>query len=361
MKIIDSRGRLFGKFNLIDMMAVLFVLLVLAVGVKFVYLQEDKYIPVEVDLVAKDQLSIDTLHPGKKIIKNNQTIGIIEDINVIPASSDYGSEKNVYMTVKMKVKKGEKENLLFDNQLIKLNNEISLEFSDISMKTVVTGINVSKETLEKEIELDLGNTKQSKLQMLKNEKVLKNYQGEKIGEILELKAHPTGGNNFRVNLYAKLKCEKRKDTLYFQKQPVMLDNNLNIAFSSFKINGKITSLEQEEKDSTKKVIEVINYNMKPWQADMISTGDTQKDFKNKVTAEVVEKVMEPAEMVVVSDSGEVYKRENPVNKDVTLTLEVTATKSQEGLFFSGKELKVSKNFYFETNDYDFSGSIISIK
>ena len=40
MKFIDSKGKLFGKINIIDLMVVLGIILVIVVGVKFLMMEK---------------------------------------------------------------------------------------------------------------------------------------------------------------------------------------------------------------------------------------------------------------------------------------------------------------------------------
>lgn len=353
MKLVDNKGRLFGKFNIIDVMAVLFVILVLAVGAKFLYLTPENEVTANVDFMAEDVQSVDSLYEGKKLIEDNRTVGQIEKLTVV--GGDNGAD--VYMTLSLLLEK--QEDLMFSGQPVRLNQDVSLEFSDIYLKGTVTGINSTTEEINKTLALDLGTLTPSQIDKLKDSEIV-DHRGEKTGEIIRVDTIPVSGKNSRVKISAALQMEKDKQLLY-QKQKVKLGKTIDLDFSDFEKSAEIIRITSSSPEVVKKQVQVINYNVKPWEAEKFNVGDTEKNLRNKIIAEVVDKKVEPAQMVVVSDEGRVYERENPVNKDITLTLEVVAEKTPDSLLFHGSELKVGENMFFETGEYDFSGEITALK
>ncbi|MBI4232476.1 DUF4330 domain-containing protein, partial [Candidatus Peregrinibacteria bacterium] len=57
MQMVDQKGRLFGKINIIDLTALLFVLLILFAGLRFVLKEKDLWVWVFVEFQASNVTS----------------------------------------------------------------------------------------------------------------------------------------------------------------------------------------------------------------------------------------------------------------------------------------------------------------
>lgn len=91
MSIIDSKGRLFGKINIIDLMI---ILLVIAVGAKFALSRSQEPASVEtktiqVEFMVKDvrDATASVIKVGDTVreVKTNVVLGKVSDVKVVPS------------------------------------------------------------------------------------------------------------------------------------------------------------------------------------------------------------------------------------------------------------------------------------
>jgi len=155
MAIIDGKGRVFGKINIIDLMVILFIILVIAVGAKFALFKpapEETKVTVEV-------LFKDTKPWVAKVISNgdtevnddNRIISKIKEIQAAPSamiiSSDTGEIyirehpelKDVKVIFDIIAEKKE-SSLLFHNKDIKIGKNFSFSTDKYDISGTIISI-----------------------------------------------------------------------------------------------------------------------------------------------------------------------------------------------------------------------------
>ncbi len=261
MKLIDNRGRLFGKYNIIDVMVVLFILLVVIVGARFVLVQpEAEWTIVKVRAGNQPDYVADSLAVGDLLLGGEgNVIGNITELQILP---DGGDNKNIVMKLNLNTETQDNKTLFNDNEL-KIGSSIGISTKKVTVKGTVT---------------------------------IAGFEGRKI-------------------------------------------------------------TKEELVDRT---VQLEIRNARPWLADAVSEGASQRNSKNRVVAEVVEKNVEPAEVVFTTETGEVVKRDHPVNKDVTLGVRLTLEEREGGLYFQGRKVSISRSLKLELDSVEISGTITSI-
>ncbi|MEA3515054.1 MAG: DUF4330 domain-containing protein [Nanoarchaeota archaeon] len=254
MAFIDDKGRLLGKINIIDLMVIMFVVLIIAVGAKFVLFKPaPEYITAEV-------------------LAQNQPYEVISRIAI-------GSQ-------------------ILDSSQIK------------------------------------------------------------VGEVLEIDTIPAGANK-DLTLYLNLSVRKEDGRIYFLNNEMLINRNLDIKIANIKLDTRIISLNQTQTNEKKAAIEVLFKNREPWLAEIISKGDIEVSHKGRIVARIKDAEYAPAQMVITSDTGNVYEREHPLNKDITAKFEIIAKKKGNSLLFHNQEVKIGQQFTFYNENYIITGTIIS--
>ena len=254
MAFIDDNGKLLGKINIIDLMVIIFVILIIAVGAKFVLVKpEPEYITAEVLVQDQPYEVISRIAIGSQILDSSQI---------------------------------------------------------------------------------------------------------KIGEVLEMDTIPAGANK-DLSLYLNLSVRREDDKIYFMNNEMLINHNLEIKIANLKLDTRIISLDQFPGKESKILLNVLFKDTKPWLAEVISKGDIEINNKGRIVARIKEKDVVQSQMIITSDTGNVYEREHPVLKDVTAAFEIIVKKQGDSLLFHNKELKVGQGFTFYNENYIITGTIIS--
>jgi len=96
--------------------------------------------------------------------------------------------------------------------------------------------------------------------------------------------------------------------------------------------------------------------IKPTVADNLEAGMTIEQNGDE-RARVKSLTVEPATVVTQSEGGDIFKREHPINKDVTLTVELSARETRSGLWFNSRPLRVGNDVILDFDVVSVEGSV----
>ncbi|MBU0628097.1 MAG: DUF4330 domain-containing protein [Nanoarchaeota archaeon] len=283
MGIIDQKGRLFGRINVIDFTILVVVLLVVLAGVIY-FLRGESW--VEVKLIVCDEnpaiklsgvincghtniLFLDSVQPGDVETERGKVIARINDIILMPSIDKPLDQKynSIILGVAILAKKNWDNDLIYKNAIVKANSILKLKTD----KSIIHG------------------------------------------RIFSLGA--LGSND-----------SSRKDSLLVREEV------------------ELQLLNQEE-----------------WVANAIKVNSTEVDLNGRVVARIISKEVWPAEIQIVSDSGEVFRRISPIYKDITLRAELLVEKAGENDYYYNKApVKVGESLRIATNNILISGTITRV-
>jgi hypothetical protein len=89
---------------------------------------------------------------------------------------------------------------------------------------------------------------------------------------------------------------------------------------------------------TERTVRMKLENVPPERAESVEEGLTETNAGQTV-ARVTAVEVEPAVITLTSESGDIFEREHPVNKDVTLTVELRVRELDSGVRFKGRTLQ----------------------
>ncbi|MDY6774655.1 MAG: DUF4330 domain-containing protein [Halobacteria archaeon] len=188
-------------------------------------------------------------------------------------------------------------------------------------------------------------------------------RGQEMATVKSVELYPTGNpDQRRLVTGLSLRSIERSGDTYFGNTRIEVDNTVTFSNGSYSFTGNIrsTGTTTISEDTTQKSIRVKLHNIPPETADSISVGMSEK-VGGRTLAEVVDKEVEPAKITLTSDSGEIFKRQHPINKDVYLNLRVTVRDTETGLRFHGKPLRIGNDVVFEFENVDVNGRVTQIR
>ncbi len=357
MAFIDDKGRLLGKINIIDLMVIIFVILIIAVGAKFVLVKpEPEYITAEVLVQNQPYEVISRITVGSQILDSSQIkIGEVLEMDTIPAGVN--KDLRLYLNLSITGKNGR---FYFQNNELIINNNLNLRIKNLKLDTTILSINhPHHEKINIVVEVLANNQPYEVAHGIEEGTlIMDGSQKKKIGKVLGIDTIPAGVNK-NMRLYLNLLVVQEDGRFYFQNKELQTNGRLMLAIGNINLDTTIISINQPQSEETKAVIEVLFKNTNQWVAEAISSKDTELNHHGKIIAKITNTEKVPAVIVVTSDAGNVYEREHPLLKDVTAAFEIIAKKQGSSFLFHNKELKVGQGFTFYNENYIITGTIIS--
>ncbi|WP_415380054.1 DUF4330 family protein [Halosimplex sp. TS25] len=118
------------------------------------------------------------------------------------------------------------------------------------------------------------------------------------------------------------------------------DTWLPFRTDNYEFGGRIvrTGTATQPGESAERTVEFELQNVPPERANSLSAGMTET-AAGRTVARVTDVTVEPAVVVLESESGDIYEREHPVNKDVTLTGQLQVRELDDGVRFKGQTVQ----------------------
>jgi len=163
--------------------------------------------------------------------------------------------------------------------------------------------------------------------------------GQQNLRIIDVKSWGIQTKDTWMTASVKAKYKPKQNKYTFQYQPLEIGRSLDVTINGTNIHGIVTSIEgQADSRKTYELIlktrlidtgspySTVTRGVDPWYADAINKGLTMKDTSGRVVAEILEKEVKPAERVITTSDGRVFLGEDPLKKDVFLTVKLKVTK-----------------------------------
>jgi len=166
--------------------------------------------------------------------------------------------------------------------------------------------------------------------------------GQPVATIERLAIYGTDNpNRKRVYVGLSVRALGYGDTLRFGADRSLREGvTLSFRAQSYEFSGEIVrvgSLEQPG-ERTQRTVTLQMENVAPERADSVAEGLTETNAGQTI-ARVLDVQVEPAVITLTSESGDIFEREHPVNKDVTLTVELQVREQASGVQFKGRILQ----------------------
>lgn len=405
MRIIDDKGRLFGKINLIDflvLLAFIFIIPMSYFGYKLFNkplpkIKEEvrKYINLEKDfkfIEIPSEISDLIVVGDKEINEKGQIIGEIIwlgeskpyeykiDLGKGEVVNHLSSElKEILVRLKVNTELIN-NNLFYKNKQIMIDSPIEFKTAKYTLSAVP--IEEEKKTTE-EIDLNviLKNLSEDELAMISIGDKELDKNGDVIAEILKIgkKENDTyeinlGRGTFvrgedstkkQLSIKMRLKCQLADDNqLYFKGNSLTNDSWLEFNADKYFVKGKIAMIYESTPIllKTRRVQLVVKFTgIIPEVAKIIQEGDTETDQENKVVAKLKTIISNKPSDVLVLKEDRWITLTHPFQKDVLVILEMFCIEKEGILYFKNYPVKIGNMITFVTDLYSIQGIIIGLE
>lgn len=406
MPVIDEKGRLFGKINLIDLSVVIFVLFIMPMfyfGYKL-YVKSsaaksaggtieefaDIEIPCNILKISPDILKLIKVG-DKEVDKNGNVIGMIlwlggyrsyqYSLDLSP-SQTYKKDSQIFSNVSAIIKlktavKGEK--LYYKENLVAIESS----FKFVTDKYTVLAIpskyptGAEKEEMNLDLFITFKNLTENCAKLISAGDRELDSDGNVIAQILDvgkvednLQQVNLGNGYFvfgvdtskkQVNTKMRLKVVlKNNEQLYFKDRVV--DNNSFIEFntSRYKIKGRLSPFLSKEVPAH--VIVKFSATI-PELVRLIKEGDTVKDASGRTIGSIksiISDMPSQVQMLAVQENRFISVP-NPTSRDMVASIDLLCEEKDGTLFFKDYPVKVASLINFTTNVYSVTGTIIAFE
>jgi hypothetical protein len=370
MSLIDEEGNLLGRINIIDALVVLLVVAVLVSGIAFaasaVTKQDEKQSPgtgikyATIDLGRQPTYVADMISEGDTTANNALNV---TDVYVGPSKKP-GASVVVRVAIRGQSQTSDIQNgevFTFAGTQYRKGNKIVIKTSEYRTKGQVLAIDTNDSSLDtKVLPVRLKASVPSVVARAIEPGDTYHISDQTVATVRNVTVLPNQGNH-TVLLGATVQTVNRSGSTLFGEFNVKLGSTIPFHTDNYTTSATVVrkgSLSPPGKP-VNAVATVKLRNISSAIADDIEKGVVERRG-NTTVVKVLKKRVEPAAVILTSDNGNIYQRAHPQNKDVYLTVQLRASRTDTGLRFRGNSLQVGENVTFDFGTIPINGTVINI-
>jgi hypothetical protein len=188
-------------------------------------------------------------------------------------------------------------------------------------------------------------------------------RGTPVATVDSVQVYPTGNPaEKRVLVGATLQTITRDRGPAFAGTPVKLGTTVPLRTDTYDISGAVVRVGSQEPpgEVTETTVRLQLDNVSPEVADSVRTGMTETT-DGTTFATITRKTSANATVVLTSDDGNIYRRQHPVNRDVSLTVDLRARATGSGLTFHGRTLQENSQVVLDLGTTTVRGTVTEIQ
>jgi len=413
MEIIDDKGRIFGKINVIDFLVILFLLCIMPMFY-FGYKIMTKRPASLTEVPKKEFVEIETLCQfikltpeiakiisigDKELNENGELVGEIISLDKAESCTyefKIGEKEKIIkkdtglkqLNAKLKLKLEVKEDKpYYKSSEIKVGLPLEFKTDEYTIQAVIPKVEIVEKKIVEVVEeriIDLFVT----LKDL-DEEVVKfvsvgdkelDHNGKIITEILSLgKIEDSsveldlGSSNFiigedsnkkQISTKIRLKCQvKNKNQLYFKNKRIERNTPFKFRTDKYTVTAIVTKTFEVISPIKEKWIslQVKFTGVVPEIARAIQKGDIEKDAFEKTVARINSIISNEPSQVLSLRKDEFIALNHPFNKDILGSLDVLCIEKGGVYYFKDCPVKMGNNIVFVTDLYSITGLLIGME
>lgn len=400
MKIIDEKGRIFGKVNIIDFLVIVFLFCLMPMlyfGYKIMVIDANapkkEFIEIETDCqfikIKPEVLKLISVG-DKELDENEQVIGEIISLGQSAPYKyefDMGKGQKIIkedsilkqIEAKVKLKTEVKQNqLYYKDKVIEIG--LPLEFK--TNKYDLMAVFLKEEKGDRAIDLyvvlkdlDEGLLKEVSV----GDKEL-DRAGNTIAEILSLGKIENSSVDFnlgygtfvtgedsskrQISTKMRLRCQMKDDAqLYFKGEKLEHRKPFEFETDKYKVSGLVGKTFEVISSIREKwlSLEVKFTGVIPEIVNIVRKGDIEKDVFDKKVARTVSVITNKPSQVLTVEKNKLFTLNHPFRRDILLSLDILCMEKEGSYYFKNYPVKIGNNITFVTDLYSITGLIVGLE
>jgi hypothetical protein len=364
--LIDDQGRLFGRINLVDALVVFVVLAVVVAGAAFVLSSGSdtstssdtavRYATLDLGTqpayVATLVTAGDTVHPDDA---ENLTI-----TDVYATETDDG--RHLYARVLINGTLDD-DTATYDGDPLRVGRDLSLTTPDYATSGTITAVDDANPDLpvgETDVLLQTTLAADTVDAMRTGDEY--RIDGRTVGTVQSITAYRTG-NPGQVEAFVGVTYQtyRASDGPRFAGTPVREGATLPLETSTYAFTGDVVRLDSTEPrgEQATRTVRLEIENADSDLGDALQVGMTER-VRGDTVAELTNVAVEPSTMVLTSQDGNVYRRDHPVEEDVTLTADLRVRETNAGVQFKGAPLRQGRTVTLDLGTVTVEATVVSV-
>jgi hypothetical protein len=362
MALVDEDGRLFGVVNVVDAVVVVLVVVFLASSVAFVLFESNEdpqpavsrsgVVTMDVPAYAASGIT-----PGDNstLVERDGRI-VFEDVWVGPNGTD--SRVTLFAAVNLTAPASDTEPSQFAiGETLQLQSALSYNATVVSVGDSPDGFGEQRHVLARTtVSTETANAVH----------VGDRYRlaGRTVGEVADVTAYPTAADRRTLLLELTLTTRSSGDGRYFGSHRLAIGRTVPFETATYSVSPQIVAIGDEDgvrygnRTETTAIVELDGVSQDT--ADSVTTGMSESSH-GVTTATIVNKSVEPTTVTVTSSDGQIYAREHPTQKTVSLTVDLRTRRTESGLRFHGRPLHANENVSFDFGNTTITGRVVEIE
>ncbi|WP_084509928.1 DUF4330 family protein [Haloplanus natans] len=153
----------------------------------------------------------------------------------------------------------------------------------------------------------------------------------------------------------------RDQTPHFGGTPVEEDSTIRFVTETYELNGEIRRVGATEQrgERTTRTVTLQLRNAPPVVANGVQEGMVERAAGSTV-ARITNVSRENSTIVLTSQDGGIYRREHPLNQDLTITAELTLYETPSGVSFKGRTIQQGSRIVLDLGQMTVRVTVVSL-
>jgi hypothetical protein len=343
VELIDDEGRLFGGINIIDLLVVLTVLAVVIAGGALVFAGDDGQAGptlattnVTLDLGTQPEYIVDQINEGDTYEPGTNSELVVTDV----ALSPQGGQTRVLVSAQLTAPENN-QTVNYNGAPPRLGRSLSIvtDVYEVSGRITNIGGEDSLNTAQREVlvQTTVDTNTATAIQVGDRFEV----RERSLATVESVQTYGTT-NPDRKRLLVGLQLETldRGDGPRFAGQQLREGVQIPFETDSYAFTGRVQTtgrVEPRGSVGTHNVTLELT-RVSPQRAAVITSGMTES-FDGRTLARLTDVTIEPTQVVLTTDDGDITARDHPRLKDITLRATLSVRQTTAGLKFKGQTIQ----------------------
>jgi len=368
MDLLDDQGRIFGLVNVIDLLAVLFALSVVVAGVALVFSSGASDTTSDtvtryatLDLGTQPAYVATLVTEGDTVAPDDTENLTVTDVYATPADDG----RHLYARVRLNGTVADEDDAVtYGGDPLRVGRDLSLATPDYATGGTITAVDDANPDLpvgETDVLLRTDLTAADVDAIRAGDEY--RIDGHRVGTVRSVTAYRTGDPG-RVTAYVGVtyRTYDASDGPRVAGSPVREGTTLPVETDAYAFAGQVVrrgATEPRGEQATRTVRLAVE-NADPDLADGLRSGMTER-IRGETVAELTSVDTEPATVVLTSQDGNVYRRDHPVEEDVTMTADLRVRETNAGVQFKGAPLRRGRTVTLDFGTVTVEATVVEVR